>query len=229
MILLSLYHSSYHSHFSYIIVIIIPTWPEAVASNPSSLAQGRCVESNCPPSRRMNQPNCPPSRRMNQPTGQRPLRRIRVPWPGAVASNPRTLARRRCVGSEYDATNCPPSRKMSQPIGPRPLRRIRIPWPEAVASCSDCGCFNANTTAAYPGQRPCSDCGASMRPQQRPTLARGRAPTVGASRPEAVHQQSVFMSLCVIVRFRIHGASHTTSPSLESPSGTKRASSCHSG
>ena len=134
MILLSLYHSSYHSHFSYIIVIIIPTWPEAVASNPSSLAQGRCVETNCPPSRNMNQRNCPPSRRMNQPTGQRPLRRIRVPWPGAVASNPSTLARRRCVGSEYDATNCPPSRKMSQPTlrgrcleseypGPRPLRR----------------------------------------------------------------------------------------------------------
>ena len=91
--MLSLYNSSYHSHFSYIIVIIIPTWPEAVASNPSSLAQGRCVESNCPPSRRMNQPNCPPSRRMNQPTGQRPLRRIRVPWPGAVASNPRTRGR----------------------------------------------------------------------------------------------------------------------------------------
>ena len=167
MILLSLYHSSYHSHFSYIIVIIFPTWPEAVASNPSSLAQGRCVESNCPPSRRMNQPNCPPSRRMNQPTGQRPLRRIRVPWPGAVASNPRTLARRRCVGSEYDATNCPPSRKMSQPTlrgrcveseypGPRPLRRIRLPWPR--------------------GRVP--TVGASMRTQQRPILARGRAPTV---------------------------------------------------
>ena len=201
MILLSLYHSSYHSHFSYIIVIIIPTWPEAVASNPSSLAQGRCVESNCPPSRRMNQTNCPPSRRMNQPTGQRPLRRIRVPWPGAVASNPRTLARRRCVGSEYDATNCPPSRKMSQPTGPRPLRRIRIPWPEAVASnpitlaqrpCSDCGCFNATTTAAYPGQRPRSNCGCFK--------ARGRAPTI-----------CVYVAMCDRALSNLRGLAHNES------------------